>query len=78
MSRRDKLIQRLLNSPHDIRFSELEALLRHEGYALFNQKGSHCTYHREGGKLITVVKPHGGRKTCHPADVRKLLGILNR
>jgi hypothetical protein len=26
--------------------------------------------------LITIVVPHGRRNTCHPADIRKLLKIL--
>jgi len=78
MSKRDKLIKRMHEAPHDIRFAELDALLRYEGCALFNQKRSHCTYHRWDGKLLTVVKPHGGRKACHPADIRKLLALLNR
>jgi hypothetical protein len=26
--------------------------------------------------ILTIVVPHGGRKTCHPQDVRKLLEVL--
>lgn len=65
-------------SPSDIRFSEIEALLRAEGFVLFNQRGSHQTWHRGDGTLLTIVRPHGGRKTCHPEDVRKLLTVLAR
>jgi hypothetical protein len=25
----------------------------------------------EDGKVLTNVVPHGGRKTCHPADIRR-------
>ena len=64
------------NSPGRIRFGEVDALLRYESFILFNQRGSHCTYHRLEGRVLTIVKPHGGRKTCHPADIRKLLGAL--
>ncbi len=45
MSRRDKLLDKMRNSPTNIRFSEVESLLRYEGFVLFNQRGSHCTYH---------------------------------
>jgi predicted RNA binding protein YcfA (HicA-like mRNA interferase family) len=45
---------------------------------LFNQRGSHCTYHRADGRLLTIVRPHGKRKTCHPEDVRKILEALQR
>jgi len=76
MSRREKLIVKMRSNPGAIRFSQVDALLRYEGFVLFNQRGSHCTYHREDGRLLTLVRPHGGRKTCHPADIRRLLEVL--
>lgn len=76
MSRRDRLISRMNASPHDIRFSEVDALLRVEGFILFNQRGSHCSYHSADGRLLTIVRPHGGRNTCNPSDIRRLLEVL--
>ena len=76
MSRRDKLIERMQNTPGNIRFAQVAALLRHEGFVLFNKRGSHRSYHHADGRLLTIVVPHGKRKTCHPADVRKLLEVL--
>ena len=78
MSRRDKLLAKMRDTPGNIRLGEVDVLLRHEGFVLFNQRGSHCTYHRADGLLITIVKPHGKRKTCHPDDIRKLLEALGR
>ncbi len=77
MTQREKLIEKMRNSPGSIRFSEVDSLLKHEGFVLFNQRGSHCTYHRSDGPLLTIVKPHGGRKTCHPSDIRKLMRFLD-
>ena len=76
MSRRAKLIDKMRKSPSKIRFGEVDSLLRYEGFVLLNQRGSHYTYHHFDGRLLTIVRPHGGRKTCHPADIRKLLGVL--
>lgn len=76
MSRREKLIAKMRSSPRNIRFQEVDALLRHEGFVLFNQRGSHRTYHRADGRLLTLVVPHGGRNACHPADIRRLLEVL--
>ena len=76
VSRRDRLIARMHASPHDIRFSEVEALLRTEAFVLFNRRGSHCSYHCSDGRLLTIVHPHGGRNTCHPAYIRRLLEVL--
>lgn len=77
MGRREKLIEKMRSTPGAIRFAEVEALLRYEGFVLFNQRGSHCTYHRADGRVLTVVRPHGKHKTCHPADIRKLLKVLD-
>ena len=41
VSRRDKLLAKMRTSPGNVRFGEIEALLRHEGFVLFNQRGSH-------------------------------------
>ena len=77
MSRRAKLMESMRASPGNIRFVQAEALLRYEGFVIFNGRGSHSTFHHPDGRLITIVRPHGGRKTCHPADIRKLLEVLN-
>ena len=76
MGRREKLLDKMQRSPRNIRFREVQALLEHEGFVLFNQRGSHYTYHRADGRLLTIVRPHGKRKTCHPRDIRKLLEAL--
>jgi predicted RNA binding protein YcfA (HicA-like mRNA interferase family) len=76
VSRRLKLLDKMRNSPGKIRFVQVDSLLRHEGFVLFNKRGSHRTYHHADGRLITIVVPHAKRKTCHPDDVRKLLEVL--
>lgn len=76
MTRREKLIERMRGTPGSVRFSEVEALLRYEGFVLFNSRGSHRTYHNPDGRLLTLVRPHGGRTHCQPADIRKLLELL--
>ena len=76
MSRREKLLDKMRNKPGSIRFSEVDALLRYEDFVLFNKRGSHRTYHHADRRVITVVVPHGRRKTCHPQDIKKLLRVL--
>jgi predicted RNA binding protein YcfA (HicA-like mRNA interferase family) len=38
-------------------------------------RGSHHVYVR-GGRVLTIVKPHGTHKTCHPGDVRDVIRFL--
>ena len=44
MARREKLIEKMRNSPGNIRFHEVDALLKFEGFVLFNQRDSQCTF----------------------------------
>jgi predicted RNA binding protein YcfA (HicA-like mRNA interferase family) len=78
VDRREKLLKKMRNSPTGVRFAEVVALLHIEGFVLFNRRGSHCTFHRADGRLLTIVRPHGSRTTCHPADIRKLLEAIER
>ncbi len=64
-------------SPLTIRFGQVETLLRRLGFVLFNSRGSHRTYHNADGRTLTIVRPHGRHKTCHPQDIRKLLAVLD-
>jgi predicted RNA binding protein YcfA (HicA-like mRNA interferase family) len=76
MSRRAKLVEKMRNAPGNIRFTHVAALLRYEGFVLFNERGSNGTLHHGDGRLITIVVPHGNRKTRDPDDIRKLLEDL--
>ena len=76
MGQREKLIARMHRTPGNIRFAEVQALLKYSGFVLFNSRGSHYTYHHQDGVVITIVRQHGRRKTCHPKDVRRLLEVL--
>jgi predicted RNA binding protein YcfA (HicA-like mRNA interferase family) len=78
MSRREKLLEKMRRAPGSIRIGEVDALLRYEGFVLFNKRGSHRTYHHDDGRLITIVVPHGRRKTCSSSDVKKLLKVLDK
>lgn len=55
MARREKLLAKMRRSPGNVRFGEVDSLLKYEGFVLFNQRGSHCSYHREDGRVLTVV-----------------------
>jgi predicted RNA binding protein YcfA (HicA-like mRNA interferase family) len=78
MSRREKLLDKMRNTPGNIRFTEVDALLRFEDFVLFNKRGSHRTYHHADGRVITIVVPHGRHNTCHPSDIRRFLRVLGQ
>ncbi|MCX6272094.1 MAG: type II toxin-antitoxin system HicA family toxin [Bacteroidetes bacterium] len=64
MTKRDKSVERLLNSPKDFTYSELKTLLSQFGYVEFvkgKTSGSRRAYYKEENKhLIRLHKPHPG------------------
>jgi predicted RNA binding protein YcfA (HicA-like mRNA interferase family) len=73
MSKREKLLEKMRQSPKGIRFEEIDALLTHFGF-LRKQEGSHCTYrHAKYPLKVTVVM----KKPFINSDaVRDILNIL--
>lgn len=81
MSGDEKIVQKMRRSKRNIKFSELDGILRRRGFEIKQpRKGSsHYTYKKGEGteKLrLTIVKPHGGKKTVHPAAVEEVLEKL--
>ena len=56
MSKWDKLINRILLMPDDVRFSELKKILESYGYSMNRPRGgrSHCVFRKEGYSPITI------------------------
>jgi predicted RNA binding protein YcfA (HicA-like mRNA interferase family) len=76
VSRDDKIIRRMRQSPRNIRFEELDGFLRRQGFE-GTQRGAHVQYRREDGMRFSVVKPHGsGEKTVNQNAVREILERL--
>lgn len=71
----EKDLARMKQNPKGVRFEELERVILGSGFKRVNIRGSHHVYKR-GGKILTVVKPHGGHKHCHWLDVKDTIRIL--
>jgi predicted RNA binding protein YcfA (HicA-like mRNA interferase family) len=75
MARDDKIIQKMKQSPRNIRFEELDGLLKRRGFEP-TQRGSHVQYRRADGMRFSVVRPHGGKKTVNQNAVREIVEKL--
>ncbi len=64
MSKKEKLLKRLLSKPTDFTYDELRTLLSYLGYEEFNKgatSGSRVSFHNEiTGHIIDLHKPHPG------------------
>ena len=54
MSRKEKLLRRLLEKPKDLRFDELEKIILWCGYSHDRTKGSHAHYYKDGYPTLTI------------------------
>jgi predicted RNA binding protein YcfA (HicA-like mRNA interferase family) len=72
MSRRDKQIERMRENPRNVRFDDIDAILRSLGFDS-RQKGSHVVY-TNGEYRITVPV---NRPFIKPVYVKQLLRLLD-
>ena len=72
MSRDDKIIRKMRQSPRNVRFEEMDGFLKRQGFE-DTQRGSHIQYRRGDGKRFSIVKPHGGKNTVDQNAVREVL-----
>lgn len=72
MTKSDKIRTRIANGDGNLRFEQVHAYLVGIG-ATFKQTGSHVVYRLpSSGRPVTIVKPHGNRKTVHPRYITNL------
>ncbi len=74
MSRDEKLLQKMRQSPRNVHFAELDGFLKREGFESRQRGTSHVVYKRPGMRL-TVARPHGGKKTV---DKRAIAEVLEK
>ena len=54
MSKKQKLLEKILGKPKDLRFEELERIILWCGYTYDRTKGSHAHYFRDGYPTLTI------------------------
>jgi predicted RNA binding protein YcfA (HicA-like mRNA interferase family) len=58
MSKKDKLLRRILDNPTNVRFQELQKLLDQYGFILERVTGDHYIYKKPGFRPISVPFTH--------------------
>ena len=52
----EKILKKMRNQPNGLRPNEIDKVLKHYGYYVAGQKGSHKQYRHESKNPITVVQ----------------------
>ena len=73
MSRRQKLLRQIRKNPKNVRFEDLDRLLRLCGFEERHAGGSHYTYKHKGCRVILTVPRH---KSIGEVYVKKALTII--
>ncbi|MBA2714444.1 MAG: type II toxin-antitoxin system HicA family toxin [Rubrobacteraceae bacterium] len=76
MSKDDKILRKIRQSPRSIRFEELEVFLKRRGFE-GTQRGSHVQFRRKDGTRFSIVKPHGGRNTVNQNAIKDIIDRLD-
>jgi predicted RNA binding protein YcfA (HicA-like mRNA interferase family) len=76
MSKKEKLIERLLRKPVDMRFDEVKVILEYFGFILDkqNQKGSHFVFFKGDLQMTVPVHNHVVKRT-YLQQIIELLGL---
>lgn len=76
MPPQDKLLQKIINNPNDVRFSDMCKILEWDGWMLHTQNASHYTYLKRGVGRITIVKKSDGKmKPYYVKSVLSMMGV---
>ena len=74
MSKREKLLEKLRQSPHNVTFDQLRNLLELESFRLDRVSGSHHVFRK--GEVIFVLPVHQNR--VKSVYVKRLIGIIEQ
>lgn len=66
----------LKGNKKSVKFEVLRKILLKVGYVEQSITGSHHIFSKPAHLPIMIVKPHGGKKHCHPMDVNKVIKML--
>jgi predicted RNA binding protein YcfA (HicA-like mRNA interferase family) len=75
MGKLEKLIEKFLRDPPEVRFEDVQYLLESFGFEEKSVKGSHHTFRNTDGLKITV--PKKGGKMVKGVYVQQVLRLLN-
>lgn len=76
MSRKSKLLQKVLNSPRNIQFNEMVRLIESFGFHLARIKGSHHIFsHPDIPELVNLQNVKGNAK---PYQIQQFMQLVER
>ena len=76
MGTKEKLIEKLLRKPNDMRFDEIKNVLENEGFKNARTRGSHFAFkNAKNGKRIIIPTHNNIVKKCYIEEIIKILEL---
>jgi len=75
VTKRDKLIERIVSRPSLASFQDVRAVLEMYGWEHASTKGSHARFRKDGERSITVPIKHGNVKRVYLDQICDRLGL---
>ena len=76
MSRKEKLLQKVLSGSRNVRFGDMVSLMNAFGFRLSRTSGSHHIFSHPGiSELINLQEVHGQAK---PYQIKQFLNLIER
>ena len=76
MVKQDKLIEKLLKKPPDMRFDEVKRILENSGFKSVRTRGSHFIFKNSDTRKKVCIPTHNNRvKKCYLEDIIEILNL---
>jgi predicted RNA binding protein YcfA (HicA-like mRNA interferase family) len=71
----EKVVDKMKRQPNGVRIEEADRVLRHYGYRLDRQRGSHRHYIDVSGNVLTVAERKPAIKSFYVNEILNRLGL---
>lgn len=76
MTKKEKLIEKLLQTPKGMRFDEIAQILENAGFKNVRSRGSHFVFkNSESGKRVVIPTHDNTVKKCYLEEIIRILGL---
>ncbi len=80
MARKEKLLERIRNNPNQVRFEDIDKIMRQKGFEERHHASHYVYSHPQIAGVVTIVRPHGkaGTQFVVPIYIKKALEALEK
>jgi predicted RNA binding protein YcfA (HicA-like mRNA interferase family) len=80
MARKEKILERIRNNPYQVRFEEIDKIMRQYEFEERHHASHYVYSHPQIAGVVTIVRPHGkgGTQFVAPFYIKKALEAISK